>query len=246
MNTMIPGVLLQPFLFGLSKSVFRRNPCPYQVATGCTGGFVQWHSEAGLQPLSLPFMHANKSYMGNYKKNRFESCLWKNVSKHITVLFPAHWLSCYCWLSYELCKQTSDSYTEGTTDTSTTASAILAQVPYWIKMRELAQLMDASLKDITSRWEEGRLQACGFAAADVQRLICAIFETTPLRKECLERIHDENINDIWEFISGSAIYTTRSWLGVREGVSILLSTGCHTQRNREHTDSCTFRCWSGD
>jgi len=92
--------------------------------------------------------------------------------------------------------QTSDSYTEGTTDTSTTASAILAQVPYWIKMRELAQLMDASLKDITSRWEEGRLQACGFAAADVQRLICAIFETTPLRKECLERIHDENINDI--------------------------------------------------
>jgi hypothetical protein len=65
---------------------------------------------------------------------------------------------------------------------------ILLQVPSWLKLKELATLVDSPLVDITRRWQEGVLAACGFAAQEIHGLICAIFEPTSLRKECLEHI----------------------------------------------------------
>jgi len=65
---------------------------------------------------------------------------------------------------------------------------ILQEVPSWLKLKELATLVDSPLVDITRRWQDGVLAACGFAPQEIHGLICAIFEPTSLRKECLEHI----------------------------------------------------------
>ena len=36
--------------------------------------------------------------------------------------------------------------------------------------------------------QDGMLAACGFAPHEIHGLICAIFEPTSLRKECLDHI----------------------------------------------------------
>ncbi|ONM27131.1 Centromere/kinetochore protein zw10-like protein [Zea mays] len=58
-------------------------------------------------------------------------------------------------------------------------------LPSLKKFRKLAELLDMSLKSITSCWESGDLVRCGFTSSEVQNFIKAIFADSPLRKECL-------------------------------------------------------------
>ena len=55
-------------------------------------------------------------------------------------------------------------------------------------MAEVTELLSARLADIPQRWESGRLSRAGLTAADVRGLVCAIFEASARRNECLSRI----------------------------------------------------------
>lgn len=62
-------------------------------------------------------------------------------------------------------------------------------IPSLRKIRKLAELLDMPLKSITTTWESGKLLTCGFTSSEVEDFIKAIFTDSPLRKECLWRIH---------------------------------------------------------
>lgn len=49
-------------------------------------------------------------------------------------------------------------------------------------------LLEAKLTDIVRRWESGELRRAGLALAEVRRLVCAVFENTDHRAQCLQRI----------------------------------------------------------
>lgn len=66
------------------------------------------------------------------------------------------------------------------------------KIPSLSKFRKLADLLDLSLKSITTTWESGELSSCGFTAPEVKDFIRAIFTDSPLRKECLWRIEDSH------------------------------------------------------
>ncbi|XP_050383392.1 centromere/kinetochore protein zw10 homolog [Argentina anserina] len=63
-------------------------------------------------------------------------------------------------------------------------------VPSLRKIRKLAELLDMPLKAITSAWETEELRNSGFTSSEVEDFIKAIFQDSPLRKDCLWRIHD--------------------------------------------------------
>ena len=58
----------------------------------------------------------------------------------------------------------------------------------WATLAEVTELLSARLADIPQRWESGRLSRAGLTAADVRGLVCAIFEASARRNECLSRI----------------------------------------------------------
>lgn len=62
-------------------------------------------------------------------------------------------------------------------------------IPSLLKIRKLADILDMPLKSITTAWESGELIRYGFTLSEVVDLIQAIFTDSPLRKECLRRIH---------------------------------------------------------
>lgn len=62
-------------------------------------------------------------------------------------------------------------------------------IPSLRKIRKLADILDMPLKSITTAWESGELIRYGFTLSEVVDLIQAIFTDSPLRKECLRRIH---------------------------------------------------------
>ncbi|KAL2938761.1 Centromere/kinetochore protein zw10-like protein [Bienertia sinuspersici] len=56
----------------------------------------------------------------------------------------------------------------------------------------LLELLDMPLKSITEAWEFGELYGCGFILTEVVDFIKAIFTDSPLRRDCLARIHRIN------------------------------------------------------
>nr|XP_011467760.1 PREDICTED: centromere/kinetochore protein zw10 homolog isoform X2 [Fragaria vesca subsp. vesca] len=62
-------------------------------------------------------------------------------------------------------------------------------IPSLRKIRKLAELLDMPLKAITNAWETGELLNSGFTSSEVEDFIKAIFQDSPLRKDCLWRIH---------------------------------------------------------
>ncbi|PWZ41196.1 Centromere/kinetochore protein zw10 [Zea mays] len=65
---------------------------------------------------------------------------------------------------------------------------VIHVMPYWFEITPnnyCPELLDMSLKSITSCWESGDLVRCGFTSSEVQNFIKAIFADSPLRKECL-------------------------------------------------------------
>ncbi|KAM5580512.1 centromere/kinetochore protein zw10 [Rosa sericea] len=62
-------------------------------------------------------------------------------------------------------------------------------IPSLRKIRKLAELLDMPLKAITTAWETGELRNGGFTSSEVEYFIKAIFQDSPLRKDCLWRIH---------------------------------------------------------
>lgn len=67
-----------------------------------------------------------------------------------------------------------------------------ADIPSLGKIRKLADLLDMSLKSVTEAWENGELYGCGFVLTEVVDFIKAIFTDSPLRRDCLGRIHRIN------------------------------------------------------
>ncbi|KAI3937729.1 hypothetical protein MKW92_000799 [Papaver armeniacum] len=66
-------------------------------------------------------------------------------------------------------------------------------IPSLRKLRKLADLLDMSLKTITTSWECGELVSCGFTPSEVENFIKAIFTDSPLRKECLWKIESVSL-----------------------------------------------------
>ncbi|KAI3835802.1 hypothetical protein MKW92_034489 [Papaver armeniacum] len=66
-------------------------------------------------------------------------------------------------------------------------------IPSLHKLRKLADLLDMSLKTITTSWECGELVSCGFTPSEVENFIKAIFTDSPLRKECLWKIESVSL-----------------------------------------------------
>lgn len=56
-------------------------------------------------------------------------------------------------------------------------------------LRELGSMFDQLLRTITSRFESGELRK-HFTALQVQHIVESVFEDTPLRRSCLQRIHE--------------------------------------------------------
>ncbi|KAK7320551.1 hypothetical protein VNO77_30124 [Canavalia gladiata] len=63
-------------------------------------------------------------------------------------------------------------------------------IPSLRKIRKLSELLDMPLKSITASWENKELLCCGFTITEVEDFIKAIFTDSPLRKDCLWRIHN--------------------------------------------------------
>ncbi|RYR00130.1 hypothetical protein Ahy_B07g088216 [Arachis hypogaea] len=68
-------------------------------------------------------------------------------------------------------------------------------IPSLSKIRKLSgmfQLLDMPLKSITASWENKELISCGFTITEVEDFIKAIFTDSPLRRDCLWKIHNAN------------------------------------------------------
>ncbi|MED6112677.1 Centromere/kinetochore protein zw10 [Stylosanthes scabra] len=65
-------------------------------------------------------------------------------------------------------------------------------IPSLSKIRKLSELLDMPLKSITASWENKELISCGFTITEVEDFIKAIFTDSPLRRDCLWRIHHAN------------------------------------------------------
>ena len=58
----------------------------------------------------------------------------------------------------------------------------------WIRLREIAELLDIPSREIAERWQTGRLTRAGFTKDQVINLIKALFEDTAHRREVLHSI----------------------------------------------------------
>jgi hypothetical protein len=56
------------------------------------------------------------------------------------------------------------------------------------RLNAVLALLEARLTDIVKRWESGELRRAGLGLGEVRRLVCAVFESTDLRAQCLQRI----------------------------------------------------------
>ncbi len=56
------------------------------------------------------------------------------------------------------------------------------------KLAVILTLLEAKLLEIVSRWESGELRRAGLSRGEVERLVCAVFENTDHRAQCLQRI----------------------------------------------------------
>jgi centromere/kinetochore protein ZW10 len=65
------------------------------------------------------------------------------------------------------------------------AAALAERTPAVMKLQELCELLDIRMVEIRQRWQEGRLEALGFRAAEVRHLVRALFEDTDLRRDFL-------------------------------------------------------------
>ncbi|KAL1348145.1 centromere/kinetochore protein zw10 homolog isoform X2 [Arachis hypogaea] len=65
-------------------------------------------------------------------------------------------------------------------------------IPSLSKIRKLSELLDMPLKSITASWENKELISCGFTITEVEDFIKAIFTDSPLRRDCLWKIHNAN------------------------------------------------------
>lgn len=66
--------------------------------------------------------------------------------------------------------------------------ALQARCPTLKKALGVLQLLQCRLADIVDAWEQGALAADGFTLPEVEGLVCALFEDTDYRAECLQRI----------------------------------------------------------
>jgi len=57
-----------------------------------------------------------------------------------------------------------------------------------IKAQCVLQLLQYRLADIVRAWEGGQLTQAGLSLPEVEGLVCALFEDTDYRAECLQRI----------------------------------------------------------
>lgn len=58
----------------------------------------------------------------------------------------------------------------------------------WLKAREIGIMLSAPLRDIAANWERGAYSPLGFAPREIRALVDALFEDSPLRRECAMRI----------------------------------------------------------
>lgn len=56
------------------------------------------------------------------------------------------------------------------------------------RLAALLAMLDAKLADIVARWERRELQAAGLSRREVEGMVCALFEDTAYRSQCLARI----------------------------------------------------------
>ncbi len=68
------------------------------------------------------------------------------------------------------------------------AHAVEASTPGLRKLRAVLLVLEARLADIVRMWEMGQLAKAGLSRAEVERLVCALFEDTDFRAQCLQRI----------------------------------------------------------
>ena len=60
--------------------------------------------------------------------------------------------------------------------------------PQCLRVKALAQLLDAGLADIPESWESGMLSAAGMGQEEVSSLVRAVFAESELRRSVLARI----------------------------------------------------------
>lgn len=68
------------------------------------------------------------------------------------------------------------------------AQAVRAFAPALPKLKAAVGLLEAPLRDVVHRWEQGLLPAVGFSSSEVAGLVEALFEDSPLRRSSLEAI----------------------------------------------------------
>lgn len=56
------------------------------------------------------------------------------------------------------------------------------------KLGAVLRLLEVRLADIVEAWEAGALGAAGLGLGEVGRLVCALFEDTDYRAQCLQRM----------------------------------------------------------
>ena len=66
--------------------------------------------------------------------------------------------------------------------------ALHCRCPNLRKAGRVLELLQLRLADIVGAWERGALGADGFTLQEVEGLVCALFEDTDYRAECLQRI----------------------------------------------------------
>jgi len=68
------------------------------------------------------------------------------------------------------------------------AQAVRAFAPALPKLKAAVGLLEAPMRDVVHRWEQGLLPAVGFSSSEVAGLVEALFEDSPLRRSSLEAI----------------------------------------------------------
>ncbi|KIY91986.1 hypothetical protein MNEG_15978, partial [Monoraphidium neglectum] len=56
------------------------------------------------------------------------------------------------------------------------------------RLGAILSCLDARLADIVARWEGGELRRAGLGLQELRGLVCAVFEDTDHRAQCLQRI----------------------------------------------------------
>lgn len=68
------------------------------------------------------------------------------------------------------------------------AEGVLHRSPAFAKLRSVVDLLKKNMADIEELWESGKLQGLGWKLEEVKKFICAVFEATDRRAECLLRL----------------------------------------------------------